>query len=229
MAVGTRRSDLPPTGSGARPGPPTGRPRCGCTGRRRRGRRGLGAGCCWALEHAAALIGADDDPRTRWSLAPVGGRSGPEIARAAPCRAQPGLRGAPARHLRAEGDRRRGSCSLSRHRGGASENPHRDRAAETATGSLGPGGLPYFAFHRFGLERRRADVIRAAAQFAPRLETATPGEADTGWRAVPGDRSVDARRGWCVVAFGDPDALSVGDFHLPNLVAWALRGEPTRG
>ena len=27
-------------------------------------------------------------------------------------------------------------------------------------------------------------------------------------------------------ALGDPDAVSVGDFHLPNLVAWALAGEP---
>ena len=25
---------------------------------------------------------------------------------------------------------------------------------------------------------------------------------------------------------GDPDAVSVGDFHLPNLVSWALAGEP---
>jgi 3-methyladenine DNA glycosylase/8-oxoguanine DNA glycosylase len=28
------------------------------------------------------------------------------------------------------------------------------------------------------------------------------------------------------VAYGDPDAVSVGDYHLPNLVAWALAGEP---
>jgi 3-methyladenine DNA glycosylase/8-oxoguanine DNA glycosylase len=27
-------------------------------------------------------------------------------------------------------------------------------------------------------------------------------------------------------AFGDPDAVSVGDFHIPNMVAWALAGEP---
>ena len=27
-------------------------------------------------------------------------------------------------------------------------------------------------------------------------------------------------------AFGDPDAISLGDFHLPNLVCWALAGEP---
>jgi 3-methyladenine DNA glycosylase/8-oxoguanine DNA glycosylase len=27
-------------------------------------------------------------------------------------------------------------------------------------------------------------------------------------------------------AFGDPDAISVGDFHIPNSVAWALAREP---
>jgi 3-methyladenine DNA glycosylase/8-oxoguanine DNA glycosylase len=28
------------------------------------------------------------------------------------------------------------------------------------------------------------------------------------------------------VSFGDPDAISVGDYHLPNVVAWALAREP---
>ena len=27
-------------------------------------------------------------------------------------------------------------------------------------------------------------------------------------------------------ALGDPDAVSIGDFHLPNLVAFVLAGEP---
>jgi 3-methyladenine DNA glycosylase/8-oxoguanine DNA glycosylase len=27
------------------------------------------------------------------------------------------------------------------------------------------------------------------------------------------------------VAFGDPDAVSVGDYHIPGLVGWALAGE----
>jgi 3-methyladenine DNA glycosylase/8-oxoguanine DNA glycosylase len=27
------------------------------------------------------------------------------------------------------------------------------------------------------------------------------------------------------LALGDPDAVSVGDFHLPNLVGWVLAGE----
>ncbi|HLA65319.1 MAG TPA: hypothetical protein VK600_01915 [Candidatus Saccharimonadales bacterium] len=85
-------------------------------------------------------------------------------------------------------------------------------------------GLPYFAFHRFGLERRRAEVIIAAARLAPRLEGHDPVDVIQRLRAVPGIGP------WTLaevarVAFGDPDAVSVGDLHLPNLVAWALAGE----
>ena len=28
-----------------------------------------------------------------------------------------------------------------------------------------------------------------------------------------------------LVALGDPDAVSVGDYHLPHVVSWALAGE----
>ena len=100
----------------------------------------------------------------------------------------------------------------------------------------GPGGLrlppepevlaaqPYFAFHRFGLEQRRADVIRRAAALAPRLEGRAPAEVELLLRSVPGIGP------WTVaevmrVAFGDADAVSVGDYHIPSLVAWALAGE----
>lgn len=101
----------------------------------------------------------------------------------------------------------------------------------------GPGGLrlpppprtlaalPYFAFHPLGLERRRAELVRRAAELAPRIEGAPASEATARMRAVPGIGP------WTLaevarVAYGDPDALSVGDFHLPNLVAWALVREP---
>jgi len=84
--------------------------------------------------------------------------------------------------------------------------------------------LPYFAFHRFGLERRRADLIRRCAALAPRVEGRSASDAATLLRRVPGIGP------WTVaevvrVAFGDPDALSVGDYHIPNVVAWALAGE----
>ena len=84
---------------------------------------------------------------------------------------------------------------------------------------------PYFAFHRFGLERRRADLIRAAARLSHRLEGVAPAEAYARMAAVPGIGP------WTLaevgrIAFGDPDAVSVGDYHLPNLVAWALARQP---
>ena len=86
-------------------------------------------------------------------------------------------------------------------------------------------GLPYFAYHPFGLERRRADVIRRAGQLGGRLEECAPAQAYRLLASVPGIGP------WTIaevgrVAFGDPDAVSVGDYHVPNLVAWALAGEP---
>jgi 3-methyladenine DNA glycosylase/8-oxoguanine DNA glycosylase len=87
-------------------------------------------------------------------------------------------------------------------------------------------GLPYHAYHRFGVERRRADVIRRAAARAAWLEAATS-PVETGLRL----RSLAGIGPWTAAevlrsAWGDPDALSVGDYHVPSIVAWALAGEP---
>ncbi len=86
--------------------------------------------------------------------------------------------------------------------------------------------LPSYAFHPLGIERRRAEVIRAAARLAPRIDATTSvEEADRVLRSIPGIgpwTSAEVRR----VALGDPDAISIGDYHIPDLVAWALAGEP---
>ena len=87
-------------------------------------------------------------------------------------------------------------------------------------------GLPYHAFHPLGLERRRSEVIRRAASRAAWLEGAgNAGEATRRLTSLPGIGPWTAAE---VVrsAFGDPDAVSVGDYHVPNMVAWALAGEP---
>lgn len=87
-------------------------------------------------------------------------------------------------------------------------------------------GLPYHAFHPFGVERRRSDVIRGAASAAAWLEAAaTADEAARRLRSLPGIgvwTTAEVLRS----VFGDPDAVSVGDFHIPHSVAWALAGEP---
>src|SRR5204863_6960126 len=87
--------------------------------------------------------------------------------------------------------------------------------------------LPYHAFHRFNVERRRAETVRLAARHARRLEeTAAMSHADATrrLRALPGIGAWTAAE-VSLVALGDADAVSVGDYHLPNHVAWALAGE----
>ena len=87
---------------------------------------------------------------------------------------------------------------------------------------------PYWLFHPLGLEQRRADVVRAAAGAASRLERIvelSPADGRRHLLAVPGIGPWTAAE-TMRVALGDPDAVSVGDYHIPNMVSWALAGEP---
>jgi 3-methyladenine DNA glycosylase/8-oxoguanine DNA glycosylase len=87
--------------------------------------------------------------------------------------------------------------------------------------------MPYWAFHPLGLERRRAEAIRAAAAAAPRLEeirVLPAAEARGRLESVPGVGPWTAAE-TLRLALGDPDAVSVGDFNLPRQVCWALSGE----
>jgi 3-methyladenine DNA glycosylase/8-oxoguanine DNA glycosylase len=86
--------------------------------------------------------------------------------------------------------------------------------------------LPYHAFHPIGIERRRAEVVRRAASRAAWLEASdSAAEATRRLMSLPGIGPWTAAE-VVRVAFGDPDAVSVGDYHLPSVVAWALAGEP---
>lgn len=86
---------------------------------------------------------------------------------------------------------------------------------------------PYEVFHRFGIERRRADVLRRLAIVAHRLEETVGLPRETAFRrftALTGVGPWTAAR-IALIALGDPDAVAVGDLHLPHLVTWALAGE----
>lgn len=88
--------------------------------------------------------------------------------------------------------------------------------------------MPYWTYHSLGVERRRAELIRAVASRASvfeRLVNLPLGEAYARLLAVPGIGPWTAAEVG-VRALGDIDAVSIGDFHLPHLVAWALAGEP---
>jgi hypothetical protein len=86
--------------------------------------------------------------------------------------------------------------------------------------------VPTWDWHRFGVDLRRQRTIRAAAAVASRLEesVAMPrAEALARLQLVPGigpwTAAETAQR-----AMGHPDAVSVGDYHLPSAVVYAFTG-----
>ena len=86
--------------------------------------------------------------------------------------------------------------------------------------------IPSWEWHRAGVEGVRARTIIGAAEVAARLEeiVAMPADAaDRRLRSLPGIgvwTSAEVRQRAC----GDADAVSVGDYHLPSAVGWALAG-----
>lgn len=88
--------------------------------------------------------------------------------------------------------------------------------------------IPTWDWHRLGVDLKRQRTIRAAASVAGRLEEAasmSPADAVARLRVVPGiglwTAAETAQR-----ALGHPDAVSVGDYHLPNMVVHLLTGRP---
>ena len=87
--------------------------------------------------------------------------------------------------------------------------------------------IPYHQLHPIGIERRRADLLRRVAARADRFEeivTLPREDAYRRLRLMPGIGPWTAAE-VAVRALGDADAVSVGDFNLPNLVEFCLAGE----
>ena len=88
--------------------------------------------------------------------------------------------------------------------------------------------LPSLEVHRIGMHQRRSRVLREVAarpRAVERLSALAPDEARAWLQLVPGIGPWTAAE-TSRLALGDADAVSVGDYHLPSLVTWALAGEP---
>jgi len=90
--------------------------------------------------------------------------------------------------------------------------------------------VPSWDWHQAGVDPQRSRTALAAASVATGLERTLRlgrGGADIarGLRSVPGvgvwTAAETSQR-----AHGDPDSVSVGDYHLPAVVGWALVGRP---
>lgn len=88
--------------------------------------------------------------------------------------------------------------------------------------------IPSWKYHRANVGPQRAQTIVRAARVADSIERTAalpPEEAARRLRSLPGIGV------WTVAetaqrAFGDADALSVGDYHLAATVGWSLLGHP---
>jgi 3-methyladenine DNA glycosylase/8-oxoguanine DNA glycosylase len=88
--------------------------------------------------------------------------------------------------------------------------------------------VPSWEFHLANVDPGRARIIVGCAQRADSLERLTsqpPEQARTVLTSLPGvgewTAAEVAQRAW-----GDADALSVGDYHLAKVVGWTLLGHP---
>ncbi|WP_020496290.1 DNA-3-methyladenine glycosylase family protein [Sciscionella marina] len=186
--------------------------------------RASGPGADWCLETVPALLGAGDDDSAFTA------HHGP-VAEAR--KRLPGLRLGATGHLwdvllaaileqLVTGyEARRSWRELARGHG----TPLGERM-HTAPAPATVRGLRDWEWHRCGVDGARRRAIQRAAVVADRLEQAVrlrgaPGRALL--CKVPGigvwTAAEVAQRAW-----GDPDAVSFGDFHIPNVIGHALLG-----
>ena len=195
--------------------------------------RAWGPGAGWALAALPELVGAADRPE---DLAPGAGGH-PVVAELA--RHHPGLR---LPRTEAVLEALVPAVLAQKVTGVAAKRAWAGlvrRCGEPAPGPAGSAGLrlpptaerlartPTWVFHRLGVEARRAEAIRVAAACADALERlvgAAPADARRRLQVLPGIGPWTAAE-VTLVALGDADAVSVGDFHLPHHVAWTLAGE----
>jgi 3-methyladenine DNA glycosylase/8-oxoguanine DNA glycosylase len=115
---------------------------------------------------------------------------------------------------------------LCRRLGQAAPGPRRDLLLPPSPQALL--GHPAWWFHPLGVESKRAEALRAVGRHADKL---------WGWSGLPVDEAaaklalLPGTGQWTIgsvlgSAMGDPDAVAVGDFHLKNVVSFALAAEP---
>lgn len=87
---------------------------------------------------------------------------------------------------------------------------------------------PYYEFHGFGVEQHRALLLKRIAERATAMERAASMPFADARRHLEKLQGIGPWTSGVVMGgpLGDPDAVPIGDYHLPNIVAWHLAREP---
>jgi len=197
-----------------------------------------GAGAGWVIDHAPEMVGALDDDAQLVSMLQTPGIAGGALLREL-TRRMPGLRLGRSMMVTealvptileqkvAGVEAYRSYRGLVRAMGHPAPGP-----PEVSANLMTPpdprdlAATPYWAFHRFGIERRRADTIRRVSARAAQLDAGaglSSGDAIDRMTSIVGVGLWTAAE-VAMTALGDPDAVSIGDYHLPHQVTWAFTG-----
>lgn len=193
--------------------------------------RAWGAGAAWGLESLPDLLGASDD----WSDFDAGhpvliealrrhphwrlGRSGMVMDSLVPAIIEQKVTGQEAFA---------GFRMLVYRFGEVAPGPAGERGLKIQPDPATLRTIPSWAWLKMHIDQSRSRTILTAARVADSLERTAalaPGEADVRLRSLPGIgiwTSAEVRQR----SFGDPDAVSFGDYHVAKDVGWALTGTP---
>ena len=186
-----------------------------------------GAGADWALDHVPAMLGADDDVGGfRADLHPLvteAWRRRPTVRFGASHRVWEALVPAVIEQKVTGQEAFAGFRRLVHRYGERAPGPGGalrlwvQPAADTVR------RIPSWEWLRMHIDPARSRTLVRAAAVADSLERITAADADTRLRTLPGlgewtSAEVRSR------AFGDPDAVSFGDYHIAKDIGWAVTG-----
>ncbi|MFP5253256.1 MAG: DNA-3-methyladenine glycosylase family protein [Actinomycetes bacterium] len=189
-----------------------------------------GPGAAWVLDSVPAMLGGQDDPsgfvprhapvaamqrrHAHWRLT----RTGLVMEALVPAVIEQKVTGQEAFA---------GFRMLVHRFGECAPGPGRDRGLWVQPSPSGLRAIPSWEWLRLHVDPARSRTVVQAARVADALERTVglPGEeVDRRLRSVPGIgvwTAAEVR----FRAHGDPDALSIGDYHVAKNVGWALTGE----
>jgi 3-methyladenine DNA glycosylase/8-oxoguanine DNA glycosylase len=186
-----------------------------------------GAGADWALDHLPALLGADDDPAGfRADLHPLvaeAWRRRPHVRFGATHRLWEALVPAVIEQKVTGQEAFAGYRRLVHRYGERAPGPGGELRLWVQPAAATVRRIPSWEWLQMHIDPARSRTLVRAATVADSLERLTTADADVRLRTLPGlgewtSAEIRSR------AFGDPDAVSFGDYHVAKDIGWAVTG-----
>jgi 3-methyladenine DNA glycosylase/8-oxoguanine DNA glycosylase len=188
-----------------------------------------GLGASWALDHVPAMLGADDDPAGfRADLHPLvaqAHRRRPHLRFGASHRVFESLVAAVIEQKVTGQEAFAGYRRLVHRFGERAPGPGGELRLWVQPDASTIRRIPSWEWLKLHIDPARSRALVRAATVADVLDRLTPADADAKLRTIPGVgewTSAEVRSR----AFGDPDAVSFGDYHIAQDVGWAVTGTP---